>query len=302
MEKTKFGDTDLKVSRLGLGLSEISNALIQNAEDRVKEVLNLALDSGINFLDTAACYGDSEELIGRTVSNRRDEFVLSTKAGHRAGGYSGQQWTGQTVRDSIERSLKRMNTDHLDIVHLHSCSVKILEEGEVIQALQEAKKAGKTRYIGYSGDNGSAEWAVESGLFDSLQTSFNLVDQKARRTNLLSRAREQGMGVIAKRPIANAAWGANGSVSPYAREYARRARIMSEPGPVPEAPDDSTLMALGFVLAHEEVNTAIVGTNNPEHMRENLEWFYNDLPIDEQVVDELHARFDKLGAEWSQEG
>lgn len=298
MEKTKFGDTGLQVSRLGLGLSEIGTDADQA---RAREVLTIALDSGVNFLDTAACYGDSEELVGRAVSERRDEFVLSTKAGHRAGGYSGQQWTGQTVRDSIERSLKRMNTDHLDIVHLHSCSVKVLEDGEVIQALQDAKEAGKTRYIGYSGDNQAAEWAVESGLFDSLQTSFNLVDQKARRTKLLSRARGQGMGVIAKRPIANAAWGANGSVSSYAREYARRARVMSDPGPVPEAPEDPTLMALGFVLAHDEVNTAIVGTSDPKHMRENLEWFYSDLPIDEQAVTELHQRFDEFGADWLQE-
>jgi len=302
MEKTKFGNTDLQVSRLGIGLSEIGTDYGQNAEARAEKVLNIALDSGINFLDTAACYGNSEELLGRSVSDRRDEFVLSTKAGHVAGDYSGQPWTGQTVRDSIERSLRRMNTDHLDIVHLHSCSVRVLEDGEVIQALQDAKGAGKTRYIGYSGDNEAAEWAVESGLFDSLQTSFNLVDQKALRTNLLSQAREQGLGIIAKRPIANAAWGANGSPSSYAREYYRRAGIMSDPGPVPEAPDDPTLMALGFVLAHDVVDTAIVGTSDPNHMRENLEWFYNDLPIDEQTVDVLHQRFDELGAEWPQEG
>jgi len=302
MEKTKFGNTNLLVSRLGVGMSELGYEQSQETDTRAKEILNFALDSGINFLDTAACYGNGEELIGKSIANRRDEFVLSTKAGHLAGGYSGQAWTAQTVRDSIERSLKRINTDYLDIVHLHSCSVKVLERGDVIQALQDAKRAGKTRYIGYSGDNKSAEWAVESGLFDSLQTSFNLVDQKARQTELLSRAKEGGMGIIAKRPIANAAWGANGTPSSYAREYYQRARTMSEPGPVPDEPDDPIQLALGFVLAHDEVDTAIVGTSDLGHMRENIEWFYNHPELDDETIDELHQRFEIFGSDWSQEG
>jgi aryl-alcohol dehydrogenase-like predicted oxidoreductase len=302
MEKTKFGKTDLLVSRLGVGMSELGHEHSQDNSIRAKEILNFALDSDINFLDTAACYGNGEELIGRTISDRRDEFVLSTKAGHLSGNYSGQAWTAQTVRDSIERSLKRMDTDHLDIVHLHSCSIRILEEGDVIRALQDAKQAGKTRYIGYSGDNDAAEWAVESDLFDSLQTSFNLVDQKAHRTELLAQAKEKGMGIIAKRPIANAVWGTDGTPSAYAREYYRRARIMSEPGPVPDAPEDPIQLALGFVLAHDEVDTAIVGTSDPQHVRENIEWFYNHPQLDDETIDELHQRFENFGSDWTQEG
>ena len=194
-------------------------------------------------MDTAACYGNSEELVCRAIGDRRDEFVLSTKAGHVAGDYAGQSWIAKTVRDSIERSLRRMRTDHLDIVHLHSCSVEILERGDVIRALQDAKREGKTNHIGYSGDNKAAVWAVESGLFDTLQTSFNLVDQIAR-TRLFAGAEYQGMGIIAKRPIANAAWGAASSPSGYAAEYYRRAQIMAEGGPIPEEPDDPILLAL----------------------------------------------------------
>ncbi|MGD8403515.1 MAG: aldo/keto reductase [Anaerolineales bacterium] len=302
MEKTNFGKTDLMVSRLGVGMSELGHEHSQDNSTRAKEILNFALDSGINFLDTAACYGNGEELIGRTISDRRDEFVLSTKAGHLSEGYSGHAWTAQTVRDSIERSLKRMDTDHVDIVHLHSCSIRILEEGDVIRTLQDAKKAGKTRYIGYSGDNEAAEWAVESDLFDSLQTSFNLVDQKAYQTKLLSRAKEKGLGIIAKRPIANAVWDTKGSPSSYAREYYQRARIMSDPGPVPDEPRDSIQLALGFVLAHDEVDTAIVGTSDPQHMRENIEWFYNHPQLDDKTIVELHQRFEKFGSDWTQEG
>jgi aryl-alcohol dehydrogenase-like predicted oxidoreductase len=300
MEERKLGDTDLKVSRLGVGLSEIGSLSLDQA-DPAARVLNSALDNGINFFDTAACYGNSEELVGRSVAERRDEFFLSTKAGHAAGGYSGRAWTAETVRDSIERSLRRLRTDHVDVVHLHSCGVDVLERGDVIRALQDAKQSGKTRYIGYSGDNESAVWAVESDLFDTLQTSYNLVDQQAR-SRLFPPAEERGIGIIAKRPIANTAWGAETSPSSYAAEYHRRAQIMAEEGLIPDAPDDPILLALGFTLAHEAIDTAIVGTGNSEHMQANIRLVEQGLPIPEKAVEELQRRFDQLGTDWTQRG
>lgn len=302
MDKNKLGKTDLMVSRLGVGLSELGSDIRREEESRAKRLLNTALDSGINFLDTAACYGNSEELLGRTISSRRREFVISTKAGHVAGSYPGRPWTAETVRDSIDRSLRRMQTDYLDIVHLHSCSVSVLKKGDVIQALQDAKRAGKTRYIGYSGDNQSAKWAVESGLFDTLQTSFNLVDQKARK-GLLSEAEEQGMGIIIKRPIANAVWGASRSPSSYAHEYFRRYRVMDDGnGSLEISIEDPIRLALGFVLAHQVVDTAIVGTSDLQHMKDNIQLVDEKLPIDERVVQQLQERFDEIGTDWSQQG
>ncbi len=186
-----------------------------------------------------------------------------------------------------------MKTDHLDLVQLHSCGVDILERGEVIQALLEAKRSGKTRYIGYSGDREAALWAIESGQFDTLQTTFNLGDQRARK-EVLPQARAKGMGVIAKRPIANAAWGASESSDPVRERYRQRAQAMLDMGPLLAAPQDPILLALGFVLAHEEVDTAIVGTRNPDHMRANVEIVENELPLALGVVQELHRRFDQL--------
>ncbi|MGD2047861.1 MAG: aldo/keto reductase [Chloroflexota bacterium] len=300
MEKRRLGDTELQVSRLGAGLSELGDLSFKDV-DTAARVLNTALDNGINFFDTAACYGNSEQLVGRTVAERRDEYVLSTKAGHAVGDFAGRSWTAETVHHSIERSLERLRTDHLDLVHLHSCGIAILERGDVIRALQDAKQAGKTRYIGYSGDNESAVWAVESGLFDTLQTSYNLVDQQAR-SQLFPKAREQNMGIIAKRPIANAAWGAETSPSGYAAEYYRRAQIMADERPIPSAPDDPILLALGFTLAHDAVDTAIVGTADPAHMKENLRLVKQGLPIAKEAVKELQHRFDQHGLGWPQKG
>ncbi|MBN2003787.1 MAG: aldo/keto reductase [Anaerolineae bacterium] len=303
MEKRILGRTGLEVSRLGIGLAEIGFELTLEELSRAERVLNTALDNGITFLDTSACYDISEELIGRTIAHRRDEFVLATKAGHVTGGYAGEAWTAQTVRDSIDRSLARMRTDHVDLVQLHSCEVDVLERGEVITALQEAQQAGKTRSIGYSGDNDAALWAVRSGMFDTLQTSFNVVDQNAR-LRLFDPAKAQRMGIICKRPIANGAWGAETLPSAYAAAYYERAGKMLALGTVPDAPENRILLALGFAFAHGAVDTFIIGTQNPAHLLSNIAMAESQLPISPKVVQDLRRRFEQLAAadpfEWLQ--
>ena len=297
MKKTQFGKTDMLVTQLGFGLAEIGS---DTNRARATEVLNLALDEGINFLDTAACYGESEELIGHAVAHRRDEYYLATKAGHVAGDYDGEAWRAKTIQDSIARSLKRMKTDYLDLVCLHTCSVEVLEHGEAIQALQDARAAGDIRYIGYSGDNEAATWAVESGVFDALQTSFNLVDQKARY-GLFQKAKANTMGVIVKRPIANSTWGATTSPRKYADEYFRRAQLMQARGKLPDAPDNRILLALGFTFAHDAIDVAIVGTKTPAYMTSNIHMILNDLPLSNTTIDALHQRFDEMGRDWPQQ-
>ena len=305
MEKVKFGNTGLEVTRLGVGLAEIG------MEDGISSqqagsVLNSALDAGINFLDTAACYGNSEELIGESVSHRRDEYHLVTKAGHARGeGLNGSDWTYETVRDSIDRSLRRMKTDYVELVQLHSCGIDVLERGDATRALEDARDAGKTRFLGYSGDNEDAHWAVDSGMFQSLQTSLNLVEQRAYHSGLLAKAAAAGMGVIVKRPIGGGAWGrakagASGSVRAYDDEYFRRSVAMLEDGTVAGEGDDPIISAMGFTFAHPEVSVAIVGTKNPDHMASNIESLDAALAVSGEMVDALHERFAKLDDGWRQ--
>ncbi len=301
MEKVPFGNTGLTVTRLGVGLSELGElGLTPDDVKTAGDVLNSALDGGINLLDTAACYDNSEELVGRTVSNRRDEYVLASKCGHVAGGYQGKDWDRKTVEDSIDRSLKRLQTDHVDIMQLHSCGIDVLERGEVIEALVRAREAGKIRFVSYSGDNDDALWVVDSGHFDSLQTSFSVVDQHARTRGVLANAAAKGMGIIIKRPIANAVWNADRSTSSYADEYFRRAQAMASEGPIPNEPDDRILTSLGFVFSHPQPHTAILGTSNPAHMRSNIQMVNEGLDVPDDVVAEIHRRFDSLGSDWEQ--
>ena len=297
MEKRRLGRTDIEVTRLGFGLAEISRQEQHGGDTSdAARVVDLALDLGINFLDTAACYASTEALIGSVASHRRDEFFLASKCGH-AVDTEAEPWTAEVIAESVDRSLRKLRTDYLDILQLHSCELEVLERGEVIEALVSARDQGKTRFIGYSGDNDAALWAVGSGIFDTLQTSFSLVDQSAR-VELLAAARSAGMGVIIKRPVGNGAWGQVGSSYRYTDEYFRRARIMREMGPIGGAPEDPILLAMGFLFAHDEVDTAIVGTHKPAHLRANVEMVENDLPISSEAVEELRRRFDAVGEEW----
>lgn len=120
MEKRRLGKTDMEVSVLGFGGSEIGYE--QASPETVAELLNSALDAGLNVIDTAECYHNSEELIGQAVSKRRSEFYLFTKCGHPHGFGERADWSEDSILESIQRSLRRLKTDKIDIVQLHSCS------------------------------------------------------------------------------------------------------------------------------------------------------------------------------------
>lgn len=175
MLKRKLGQTDMEVSILGFGGAEIGYE--DSSVSQVERLLGSALDAGLNVIDTAECYKTSEELIGKAVGHRRDEYYLFTKCGH-ASGFEQPDWDPQMLSQSIDRSLRRLGTDYVDLIHLHSCSEELLRQGDVIDVLKRAKEAGKVRYIGYSGDRSAAMYAVTCGAFDTLQTSVNIADQE----------------------------------------------------------------------------------------------------------------------------
>lgn len=267
MEKRVMGNTGMKVSILGFGGAEIG--FEKASEHDVEALLNEAIDQGLNVIDTAECYMNSEEMIGKAISGRRKEFYLFTKCGH-GDDPTMPAWTASEVEKSIEKSLRRLKTDYLDLIQLHSCSRKILAQGEVIEVLKRAKAEGKTRFIGYSGDGEDALYAIETGEFDTLQTSVSIADQECVELTI-PRAMEKGMGIIAKRPIANVAWRhekrpANFYHEPY-WDRLRRLDYNFLKGPL----RDAVAMALKFTLSVPGVHTAIVGTKKPGRWQENAE-------------------------------
>lgn len=265
METRRLGKTGMIVSVIGFGASEIG---YQNVAPRtVETLLNSALDAGLNVIDTAACYDTSEELIGQTVGHRRRDYHLLTKCGH-ANGLTAPEWTPEIVEMSLARSLKRLRTEYVDLLQFHSCGAEVLRNDALIAALARTREKGMARAIGYSGDGADALAAIELGVFDTLQISVNIADQEAL-DRALPAAAARGMGVIAKRPIANAAWlKSRWSAPEYERPYQRRLRKLNYPF-LRGGAAAAVGAALKFTLAAPGVHTAIIGTTNPSRWAEN---------------------------------
>ena len=137
MERRRLGRTDMHVSALGFGGSEIGYEGV--GQSVATRLLNAALDAGLNVIDTAECYVDSETLIGRAVGGRRGEFHLFPPVGQ-AGGWGREDWRPPAILKSIERSLARLRTDAVDLVQLHSCAEGVLRRGDAITALEMARQ------------------------------------------------------------------------------------------------------------------------------------------------------------------
>src|SRR6266540_161457 len=135
MERRQLGRTDMETSILGFGGSEIGYQRI--SARTVARLLGSALDAGLNVIDTAECYENSEELIGKAVADRRRDLHLFTKCGH-GRSYGHADWRPASLLASVERSLRRLRTDTLDLVQLHSCSLEHLKKGDVVAALERA--------------------------------------------------------------------------------------------------------------------------------------------------------------------
>ena len=295
MEKRALGKTGLEVTVLGFGGAEIG---FERADpDSVAQLLNSALDAGLNVIDTAECYVDSEEMIGRAVSHRRSEYHLFTKCGH-AAGFDLPDWDPRLLEQSIDRSLRRLRTDHVDLLQLHTCSEETLRHGEVIDVLRQARQAGKTRFIGYSGDSQAARYAVECGAFDTLQTSISIADQQSI-TLTVPLAREKQMGVIAKRPIANAAWrtGAQPQNSYHQTYWERLQKLNYDFLSLPL--EESIAIALRFTLSVPGVSTAIVGTTRPGRWRQNADLLAAG-PLPQDQFDAIRQRWQEVaGPDWT---
>ncbi len=295
MNRTTFGRTGFEISRLGFGAAPIG--LLQTDRDRVARILNALLDAGVNLIDTAAGYEGSEEVIGETISGRRDEFILVTKCGRPLEDVQGEPFSADVIRRTIDRSLRRLHTDRLDVMLLHSCDVQTLQRGDAVAALVEAREEGKIRFAGYSGDGEAAVYAAAMPEVAVLETSVSIADQ-ANIDTVLPVASRHDVGVLAKRPVANAAWKQlseqEGFYRTYAKTYTDRLRRMnlnpaelglsgSPEGAWPE-------LAFRFTLSQPGVHSAIIGTTKLENALRNVAYAENG-PLPDDVVAKIRAAF-----------
>lgn len=288
MELRDFGLTGIKTSVLGFGGVQIGSSELEEGE--AARLLNQAVDLGINLIDTARSYGLSEERIGKALSSRRKEIVLSTKVGYSIPGE--KDWTHGCVKAGIVRALKLLQTDFIDIVFLHSCPTEILKQGEVIDALEEAKEEGKVRVIGYSGENEALAYAIETGRFGALQASVNICDQRII-DDMLPAAKQKGAGFIAKRPLANFAWQYKEQPKGnYAEDYWLRLKKMNLHIDI-----DMHEAALRFPAYIWGVDTCITGTANINHLKKNADIISKGrLPDD--VIKNIRESFNRNDNGW----
>ena len=290
MEKRALGATGLHVTTLGFGAMHLNDERV--SEDYAGRLLNEVLDAGINLIDTARGYGLSEERIGRHLAHRRSEFVLSTKVGYDIPGFA--DWTFECIVAGVEAALGRMRTEVLDIVHLHSCPLHVLEQGDVVRALEDCQRAGKLRVVAYSGDNAELRWAVDCGRFGSVQTSASICDQ-ANLVQHVATAEARGVGVIVKRPLAGAVWRYSERPGDFAEgQYWDRLQAMV----IDPQGHDWNALALRFAAYAPGVASAIVGTSKLENLHRNVEIIAQGPlePALQQVVLDAFARH---GQGWS---
>ncbi|RKF17405.1 aldo/keto reductase [Alginatibacterium sediminis] len=288
MQQRQFGNSALKVSALGFGAGQIGDESL--ADKQVNTLLNQALDLGINLFDSARGYGVSEERIGKFLKHRRHEFLISTKIGYGIEGT--EDWSAECIRLGIDAALKRLQTDHIDIVHLHSCPTSVLAQDAVIQELTNAQRAGKLSLIAYAGENDDLNFAKDSGNFQSLLMSVNICDQRFINDQL-SDAKLKGMGIIAKRPVANAPWRFDARpVGHYAEVYWQRWQQMAL-----EFDIDWQELALRFAAFTYGVDSIIVGTTSLDHLQQNCRALENG-PLPQAVLKALQTRFLECDQDW----
>lgn len=298
-----FGRTDLVVSRLGFGGANIG--VLDTPIEDVTTMLNAMLDAGLTAIDTAALYGPSEERIGAAIGHRRDEFVLISKCGteNPQPDIDAPPFSEKQITLSIDRSLKRLKTAQIDVMFIHSCSLEKLQRGDAWNALMKAHQAGKVRYPGYSGDNDDVTWAVDNLPVHAIETSVSICDQ-ANIKGVLPKAAAKGVGVVAKRPIANAAWRQpdeqTGFYAKYASVYhARLAKMGFTPADFGIAGDPARAwpeLALRYTLSYPAVHSAIIGTTSLERAMMNID-IASAGPLPADVVTQIEAAFAKAESE-----
>ncbi|HUG89607.1 MAG TPA: aldo/keto reductase, partial [Planctomycetaceae bacterium] len=204
----------------------------------VQRLLNGVLDLGVTYIDTAPAYGSSEERIGRSIAHRRNEYVLSTKAGETfERGRSTYDFSRAGIRASVERSLRRLRTDVLDVVFIHSDGkdLVIQHETDAVATLQELQTAGAVRAIGLSGKTVAGARAALAWA-DVLMIEYHLEDRS--HEEVIAEAAARGVGIVVKKGLAS--------------------------GRLPAAE------GLSFVLSNPGVGSVVVGGLSLDHVRANL--------------------------------
>lgn len=300
MQHRTLGRTGLEVTDIGFGALEIGRPWgIKSADDPglppslkdVDRLLRRALDLGVNFIDTAAAYEDSEERIGLTIPDRRGDYYLATKFGERfrTGEGSHYDFSAPAAAAFLENSLRLLKTDYVDLwqIHCGAHDYETVTSDETMGAMVRAKEAGKARFLGVSPGSVEAAMAtIKMGIYDTLQLTYNIYDRTMETSGVLAAAKEAGVGVILKWPL-----GGGSLTSKYERLDAEKDGRVAKSEKLRKIAESKgmglTDLAFRFVLSNDAVSTVIAGTRRIEHLEANVR--NSGLTLDPEVIADVDA-------------
>ncbi|WP_368497011.1 aldo/keto reductase [Herbiconiux sp. A18JL235] len=304
MQYRPLGRTGIKVTPYALGAMMLGSFGNPDRQEGVR-IIHRALDAGINFIDTADRYGDSEEVVGEALVGRRDEVVLATKfwgpvdddVNHRG---ASRRW----IMQAVERSLRNLRTDHIDLYQLHRPDPET-DIDETLSALTDLVRQGKVRAIGTSSMRGSeiveAQWVSERRGFERFRTeqpNYSLLDREIER-EILPVAERYGMGTLVYSPLAGGALTGKyragqanenfraGTGMRHFRDERRLAAIEQLVALADEVGIPLTHLAMAFVIAHPGVTSAIAGPRTMEQLDDTLAGA--EVVLSDEILDRIDA-------------
>jgi len=293
-----LGRTGLEVTVLGFGAMELRGAGSGRGRpvtpEQADAVLNGVLDSGINYIDTSIDYGSSEESIGKFISSRRSEYYLASKCGCPVvvpppppGERAPHVFTRENIVAGVEQSLRRMQTDYLDLVQFHASPSKAtLEEEDAVATLVELRDAGKIRFLGSSSTLPNLADHIDMGVFDVFQIPYSALQRE--HEDSISAAARAGAGTVIRGGVARGEPG-EGTGAPETWSRFDEASLDD----LLDGASRSEFM-LRFTISHPALSTTIVGTLNPAHLAENVAAAEKG-PLAPEVYEEVKRRLAAAG-------
>ena len=310
MQYRILGKTGLRVSVVGLGTMVHAGHFGPMRDEESLSAIDTALDLGVNFIDTSDAYGAgySETLLGQTLKGRRDKVIIATKGGNVMTGpdRGKRNFAADYIDGVLHESLKRLQTDYIDLYQLHNPTVEVIQRGEVWDVLERRQKEGKIRHYGVSinsMEEGVA--AAQDGRSASIQVEYNLLAQEPAEA-FFPLAQAANIGIIARVPLKRGILTGKLTAADEQRFQGEDVRARSFKGEafrkelakaeqlrfLVRGPVQSLVQAaIAFCVAHPAVAVTIAGARNAAQMRENAAGADVTLPADDlERVAELWRR------------
>lgn len=274
MLRRELGNTGISVSEIAFGGVEIGLPYgigVKHKSDMLSDkdairLLHLAIDKGFNFFDTARMYGESERIMGNAFKHRRDEVVLSSKCRHFRtpdGILPSDDMIRNLIRQSVEESLRTLQTDYLDLYMLHQADMEILDRGVVAKQMQRLREEGKVKAIGVSTYRvEESQKAIDQGIWNTIQLPFNLLDQ--RQEIVFEHAKTKGIGIVIRSVLLKGLLSSRGvglhpalhAVEDHIRKYHS---LLDTHESLPET-------AIRFALSYPQISSVLIGIDKESYL------------------------------------